>query len=81
MYGCESRSVRAEATWLRVRLTNPNPNYPHPNYPHPHANPNPNATLTLTRLRALEGSFTWQKDSQLCASKRRKEWVENYGAE
>ena len=40
-----------------------------------------NATLTLTRLRALEGSFTWQKDSQLCASKRRKEWVENYGAE
>ena len=33
------------------------------------------------RLRALDGSFTWQKDSQLCASKRRHEWVDNYGTE
>ena len=35
----------------------------------------------LGRLRALDGSFAWQKDSQLCASKRRREWVENYGTE
>ena len=35
----------------------------------------------LGRLRALDGSFTWQKNSQLCASKRRHEWVELYGQE
>ena len=33
----------------------------------------------LGRLRALEGSFTWQKNSTQCASKRRPEWIEAYG--
>ena len=35
----------------------------------------------LGRLRALEGSFSWQKNSPLCDTKRKPEWVDMYGAE
>ena len=33
----------------------------------------------LGRLRALDGSFSWQKNSTQCASKRKPAWIEYYG--